>query len=258
MNSTNSSFESSSVYDDDSQPFFQFPYIGEVINFYNMGNRFIPHISLRETNESILEEDTNDDSSCPHINRKRKRGRKNNRIDSQHNKYKNDCRMAKIQTSYFTFLIILLNTIMTKMKLKYKFLQLYGKYKSNINQVFRASLNKKTIREIIEEAPISLKYKKDKNHNINVINKLKDEGHYIILDILEKQFLFFFVNIYFSNIKTFNLSSLGLNKSFEVELPKKIKLFKDLLNKGKNDNVNKYKNDMEKCAIKFFFENEEL
>ena len=114
-----------------------------------------------------------------------------------------------------------------------------------------------TPEEVIEEASISRRYKKDKNHNKNVINKLKEEGHDIILDILEKKFLFFFVHIYFRNIRKFNLSSLEL-KSFEVELPTKVKLFKDLLNKNKNDNFDKYKNDMEKCARKYFFLNEEL
>lgn len=256
--------ESSSIYDD-SQPFFYIPDNEdneEELYFDNMESRFAHHIYPREINLSILEKDNNDDSNSNSNSNdtsrtaNRKRGRKNDRIDSQHSKYKNDCRMAKIQASYFTFLILLLNTIMKKMKLKYEFLQLKGKYKSNVNQEFRAYLNKKTIKEIIEEGPISPKYKKDKNHNKNVINKLKEEGHDIILDILAKNFLFFFVNIYFPNIKKFNLSSLEL-KSFEVELPIKVKLFKDLLNKNKND-IDKYKKDMEKCAKKYFFLNEEL
>ena len=256
------SFNESSLFLGDSQPFFYNPYIQEEINFDNVESRFA-HSS--EINISLLEEEkdnkdddsfSNSNSNNTSITTNRKRGRKNDRNDSQHDKYKNDCRMAKIQTGYFTFIILLLNTIMKKMNLKYEFLQLNGKYKSNINQVFRAYLNKKTIKEIIEEAPISPKYKKDKNHNKNVINKLKEEGHDIILDILEKKFLFFFMYIYFPNIKKFNLSSLEL-KSFDVELPIKIKLFKDLLNKNKNDNFDKYKNDMEKCAKKYFFSNEE-
>ena len=183
----------------------------------------------------------------------KKRGRRNDKTEAQHTPFKNDCRMAKIQTSYFTFLIILLNTIMKKLNLKYTFLQLDGKYKSKVNQKFRASLNKKTIKEIIEDAPISRKYKKG-GDNANIIQKLTEQGQDMILQILDKNFLFFFENVYFSNIKKFNLSSFGLNP-FEVELPPKTTLFKDLLNKDKNkyDNFNEYKEKMEKCAERYFF-----
>ena len=183
----------------------------------------------------------------------KKRGRRNDKTEAQHTPFKNDCRMAKIQTNYFTFLIILLNTIMKKLNLKYTFLQLDGKYKSKVNQKFRASLNKKTIKEIIEDAPISRKYKKG-GDNANIIQKLTEQGQDMILQILDKNFLFFFENVYFSNIKKFNLSSFGLNP-FDVELPPKTKLFKDLLNKEKNkyDNFNEYKEKMEKCAERYFF-----
>lgn len=260
MFSDYSHIESTSFYDE------LLPYFDEM-NLDEMGNRFVSHFSPREIYLSIGEESINDvDSESSNYNSNtsnisiktnRKRGRQNGRIDSQHTIYKNDCRMAKIQIGYFTFLILLLNIIMKKMKIKYQFLQLSGRYKSNINQLFRASLNKKSIKEIIEEAPISQKYKKDIEHNIYVINKLKEEGHDIILDILEKNFLFFFVNIYFPNIKKFNLSSFKL-KSFEVELPPKIKLFKDLLNNPKIDNLDRYKIDMEKCAKKYFFSKTQL
>ena len=183
----------------------------------------------------------------------KKRGRRNDKTEAQHTPFKNDCRMAKIQTSYFTFLIILLNTIMKKLNLKYTFLQLDGKYKSKVNQKFRASLNKKTIKEIIEDVPISKKYTKG-GDNANIIHKLTEQGQDMILQILDKNFLFFFENVYFSNIKKFNLSSFGLSP-FDVELPPKTKLFKDLLNKEKNkyDNFNEYKEKMEKCAERYFF-----
>ena len=202
------------------------------------------------------DQSSNDVSSfeCYEIKKTRKkRGRQNDKTEAQHTPFKNDCRMAKIQTSYFTFLIIFLNTIMKKLKIKYTFLQLDGKYKSKVNQKFRASLNKKTIKEIIEDVPISSKYKKG-GDNANIIQKLTEQGHDIILQILDKNFLFFFENVYFSNIKKFNLSSFELNP-FEVELPPNTTLFKDLLNKDKNKyhNFNEYKEKMEKCAERYFF-----
>ena len=185
----------------------------------------------------------------------KKRGRQNDKVVPQHTVFKNDCRMAKIQTSYFTFLIFLLNSILKKLNIKYKFLQLDGKYKSNINQKSRAMLNLKTLKEIIEEAPLSLKYKKDldKNHNKKIIEKLKEEGHYVILNLLDKKFLYFFGKIYFVNLKKFNLSSFELDP-LDVELLPQTKLFKDLLdkNKNKNEKFDKYKSAMEKCTQTYF------
>ena len=49
----------------------------------------------------------------------------------------------------------------------------------------------------------------------------------------------------------FNLSSFELD-NFEVQLPDTIKTFKDLIVDYKGDNINLYKNEMEKCAKKYF------
>ena len=187
------------------------------------------------------------DSNDAILKEKRKRGRKNDKEVPQHTEFKNDNKMAKIQVSYFSFLIAFLNAIIKLLNLNYYFIELKGKDKSKINQKYRDSLNKKTIKEIILETPISGRYKKDKNYNSIQYNKLLvKDGQSIILSIMEKNFLFFF-NIYFNNVKKFNLSSFGL-KSLEVELPNKVKFFNDLLNKRKSDDFERYKKDMEKCA----------
>lgn len=238
--------ESSSVYDD-SELFLELDTgIQQGIYGDNMDSSFtFPKL------ENAMSPSTLDDNSTSNEKIKKKPGRKNNKNLPYHTKFKNDCRMAKIQTSYFTFLIILLNTIMKKKNLKYKFIQINGKYKSNISQIFRTSLNQKSIKEIIIEAPISPKYKKmNQNHNINIINQIIKEGDPTLLEVLEKNFLFFF-HIYYCNERKFNLSSFGL-KPFEVDLPQNIKLFNDLLNKNISDNCNIYKKEMEKCAIKYF------
>jgi len=230
-----------------------------------VGSDFASLKSQSKSNLSVIDEDKSDDndndsssnSNSTNKSIKQKRGRKSDIIKAQHTKGKNDCRMAKIQASYFTFLISFLNLIMKQFKLKYHFFQLKGKYKSNINQKFRAFLNKKTIVEILKEAPISPKYKNVNNSNINIINKLIEEGQGTLLNILDKNFLYFFDNIYFKNLKKFNLSSFEPNP-IEVNLPQNIKLFKDLLNKNKNDeNFNEYKVQMEKCAKKYFLLNEQ-
>ena len=50
-----------------------------------------------------------------------RRGRRTNNLNIQHPSTKNDCRMAKIQIGYSTFLIIFINTVMKKLKLNYFF-----------------------------------------------------------------------------------------------------------------------------------------
>ena len=215
-----------------------------------------PQIGIDSTNEEIIQKEIkikilpvtkeSKDSNETILKKKRKRGRKNDKEVPQHNEFKNDNKMAKIQVSYFSFLIAFLNAIMKLLNLNYYFIELNGKYKSNINQKYRDSLNKKTIKEIILETPISGRFKKDQNYNAIQYNQLVEDGQSIILNIMEKKFLFFF-NIYFNNIKNFNLSSFGL-KSFEVELPNNVKFFNDLLNKRKSDDFERYKKEMEKCA----------
>lgn len=207
-------------------------------------------------NKEEKESDKNDSSRNNNISieksTNKKRGRKKEKNGAIHTKFKNDCRMAKIQIGYFTFLINFLNIIMKKLDIKYNFLNIKGKLKSNVNQDYRASLINKTIKEILN-APISTKYKKyNSNHNINIINKLKEEHQIILLKILDKNFLYFFENIYFSNTRKFNLSLFGLNY-LEVELPDNIKLYKDLINKLEEDqDFIRYEGKMEKCAKKYF------
>jgi hypothetical protein len=187
----------------------------------------------------------------------KKRGRQNNKDEIQHSKFKNDNKMAKIQRNYMTFLIRFLNLIIYLLlnDKDYLFCDIDGDYKSNVNQKNRVSLNKKTIKEIILEAPISGKiYKKDNNHNKTICNRLEEKGQKIILNILDQKFLFFFENIYYANLKRYDLTPFGLE--FEVDLTKdeKIKTFKDLLNKEKLLNID-YKNGMKKCVENHFLLN---
>ena len=193
----------------------------------------------------------NDTSDSSNNKLKKKRGRKNNKPEIQHDKKRNDNRMAKIQRSYLSFLIVFLNYIMKKLKIKYGFVHFDGKWKGNVNQKFRYSLTKKTIKDIIYEAPISLKFEKDEEYNKNTYQKLKDEGYNILLDIMDKNYLYFFEKIYYNNLRKFNLSSFGLN-SLDVDLPNNIKLFNDLLNKSETEDFDDYKTKMEKCVIKYF------
>ena len=204
--------------------------------------------------EQNYERDSSDtiDSLVENIRLNKKRGRKNDKIEAQHTLFKNDCKMAKIQRGYFTFLILFLNKIMNLLKLNYSFIDLSGNYKSNINQKNRAILNKKTIKDAILEAPISGRNKKkNQNYNKDVYNRLKQENQIVLLNILDKNFLYFFEKIYYANVKKVDLSPFGLFT--EIELKNDIKLFNNLLNKYKDDNINKYKFEMDRCARNYFF-----
>ena len=184
----------------------------------------------------------------------KKRGRKNKKEEIQHSKFKNDCKMAKIQRNYITFLVRFLNLIMNLLlnDKDYFFCDIDGDYKSNINQKNRASLNQKTIKEIMLEAPISGKIKKNYiSHNKTICNRLEKEGQKILLNILDQKFLFFFENIYYANLKKYDLSLFGLELEVDLTKDGKIKTFKDLLNKDKLLNLD-YKNGMKKCAENYF------
>ncbi len=76
--------------------------------------------------EQNYERDSSDtiDSLVENIRLNKKRGRKNDKIEPQHTLFKNDCKMAKIQRGYFTFLILFLNKIMNLLKLNYSFIDL--------------------------------------------------------------------------------------------------------------------------------------
>lgn len=255
-----SEYSSSFLHLEGEAPIFQI----NSLHDYNEMNltEFFPPFSLDEENSKLFFEHnkifcdfsetkskSSEESNIALL--KKKRGRKNNKIDRQHTEYKNDCKMAKIQVSYFSFLIKLINCIMKRFNINYYFLDLSGKYKSNINQMFRNSLNNKTIKKILLEAPISGKFKKNKNYNIEVYNKLVKEGNNLLINILDKNFLFFFKNIYYANKRKLDLSLFGFDPC-EIELTNDIKMFEDLLLKRKSQDFIKYKKEMEKCAEKYF------
>ena len=211
-----------------------------------------PSLENPESNITGNQTEENDDSSSNANLIGNRRGRETNNPIIQHSLTKNDCRMAKNQTGYFTFLIVFINTTMKKLNLNYFFLQLEGKFKSNINQDFRQSLNKKTIKEILYNQPISRKYKNyDKFENKKTIDRLEKENQKIVLDILDKNFLYFFENPFYLSIKKFNLSTFGF-EPLEIVLPPKTKMFNDLLGKSNCQDFNEYKYKMEKCAKKNF------
>lgn len=192
----------------------------------------------------------------------KKRGRKNEKFDKiQHSREKNDDRMCRIQNGYFNFLINFLNEIMKKLYLdkkiasNYYFINLSYDYKKNINKDHRDKLNTQTIKEVLSIAPMSTKYskalKKDGEHNSNTIKKIEKEGSKLLSDILDKNFLFFFENIYYKSIYNINLDSFGL-ESCKIILSKKVKMYENFFDDDKDEN---YKKKMNECAKIYFIKN---
>ena len=188
---------------------------------------------------------------------KKKRGKKSvsNKVLYEHTPFKNDNKMIKIQVGYISFLIKFINEVIEKkLNVNNNFIDIDYNYKSNIKKEFRKKLNKKRIKDIITKAPISPKFSTyNENYNKNVYNKLLSLGHNVVLDILNKRFLFFFKDIYYKNVTKFNLSLFGF-ESFEIQLPSDTKMFKDLKMNNTKEDSSLYKVEMEQCAQKYFFD----
>ena len=188
---------------------------------------------------------------------KKKRGKKSvsNKVLYEHTPFKNDNKMIKIQVGYISFLIKFINEVIEKkLNVNNNFIDIDYNFKSNIKKEFRKKLNKKRIKDIITIAPISPKFSTyNENYNKNVYNKLLSLGHNVVLDILNKRFLFFFKDIYYKNVTKFNLSLFGF-ESFEIQLPSDTKIFKDLKMNNTKEDSSLYKVEMEQCAQKYFFD----
>ena len=102
------------------------------------------------------------------------------------------------------------------------------------------------LREIVQHKDIELLDGSDEYEDL-VKNGLID-----VINVLKQKFLFFFESVYFKSLRKFNLKDFGLI-DLQIELPKKIPLYEDLLMKNKKDgNFEEYKIKMEKC-IKWHF-----
>ena len=242
----NENYNTFNLIDDDQYSYFQ---------SYN-DNSF-----LNENNDNI-----NNNNLYPQkifgLRKREKPGKKRNlNIDNNdtskkpyiHTKIKFDNILTKVNVSYVNFLVDLVNIILDnygRKNLKFKYLD--SKIKKNNKISFRKQIKKGTIGDILKNK-ISPKYTTlDENNNFKVYEKLEKDGLFDILNILENNFLFFFENVYYKNIRKFNLKDFGL-MDLEVELPKKVKLYENLLKKSKNDlKFIKYKEKMSQCIKKHF------
>lgn len=186
-----------------------------------------------------------------------KRGRKNKNNDKSakiHGKYDEDNITRKIQVHYINFIVNFINEILIRINRKDSlFIPLNYFYKRIVSKNYRESLKKKTIKEVIINNNISHKYSiEKKNLNILLYEKIKKENIYILLNILNKEFFFFFDKIYYKNCRNFNLKQFGF-EDIDIQLSNKIELFGDLLIKNKTDiHFEEYKIKLKNCAKKYF------
>lgn len=172
-----------------------------------------------------------------------------------HTKNKFDNILTKIQVSYINFLVSFANVVLEtygKKELKFRFLD--SKIKKNNKIENRQKLKEGTIGDILKNK-ISGKYSTlDKDYNFKIYKELEKDGLSDILYFLNQKFLFFFKNVYYKNLRKFNLKDFGL-MDLEIELPKKIEMYENLLMKNQRDiKFEEYKIKIEKCIKKHFLD----
>ena len=130
---------------------------------------------------------------------KRKRGRKINKESKKatHSALFKDNIKRKIQVHFLTFLVSLINDIISTFPFKEISLKdLAYNMKQKISKVYFEKLKKSSIKELIENINISSKFKNyEENINKEVIKKLFEYDFDYFSKLFEKDYLFFFVCI---------------------------------------------------------------
>jgi len=195
----------------------------------------------------------------------KKKGRKKEiklnkkRKEKSHNKYDKDNILRKCQISYFDFMIDFLNILIklfnSKINLnpKKKFFPLDYKIKRTVNKKQRIRLHINSI-DYMMEKNISKKFKNSKpTSNKDLREEIKQYGIPEIEKIFKKKFIFLF-DIYYKSIREFNLKDLDENlENLKIEIPENVELYKDMLNKNKEDcKFKEYKALMENYIRDYF------
>ena len=168
----------------------------------------------------------------------------NHNIIKIHDKNTSDNLLRKVQVHYLTFIVQILNEILSHLNYKQRFLNLSYEFKRNIKKDFVNSLKNKTIGEIIC-TPISNKYKKELDYNRNIYDQIKEDR--LLSQIFSENYLLLFRKIYFKSERI--LRGYGLNK--RIILSDKVKMYKDLLKKINSSD--EYEKNIKNCVNRNFF-----
>lgn len=225
---------------------------------FSESNTSINNKNITKIDESLKLISTNLDPKIYFSSKKKKRPGKIREIFTDkkpylHTKNKFDNMLTKIQVGYINFLVNFTNIIIEKFgRSDLKFKLIVSSLKKDNKIESRKKLKEGTIADVLKNE-ISSKYSKiNKNNNFIVYEDLVKSGLTDVINVLKQKFLFFFESVYFKSLRKFNLKDFGLI-DLQIELPKKILLYEDLLMKNKKDgNFEEYKIKMEKC-IKWHF-----
>ena len=169
--------------------------------------------------------------------RGRKIGRMQEKYGRLHNKFSEDNIIRKIQVHFINFIRNFINLKLHQLGFDEQLYKISSFSKQNENKKKFLLLKNMTIEQILSQ-DISPKYKKEKNKKINVILMDKIKSDPIISNLLYANFLTVFRELYINE------------KGTKLNLPKNIKVYKDLVNKNKNEPL--YVKKLNQCLDKYF------
>ena len=262
INSINSEEDSISFPGKDDSKSLEFPHF-EALNVDEINEKYLKFLRDINTISTPFESNQQIKFKVSRIKRGRKvtksvlNKKKKGKI---HNKYGKDNIIRKCQISYFDFIIHFINIIINLFNVKKsiktntnkEFIKLDYDFKKIVNRSHKIKLLTYTIEDILKSNNISKKYSKSNlSSNKDLYEEIKKLGIPEIEKIFKKKFIFLF-DIYHKSIRKFNLNDLDENLAdLTIEIPQKVKLYKDILNKNLNDR--KFEELMEK-NIKNYFE----
>ena len=141
-------------------------------------------------------------------------------------KYEKDNIFLKLQGHYITFIIELMNLILENLNYDKsdRFVDIDTTFKKNIKKSFFESLKTQNLYYILNNKASSKFTTKDENININLCAKLKNRD--IIKKILNVNYLYLFINVYFKNNRILNLKKYG--KDMIIPIPENIKMYNEI------------------------------
>lgn len=157
--------------------------------------------------------------------------------------------LRKINTHFLSFIVNFLNDILNHLNYSQRFLGLNYNYKRNATKKEIEERKQKTIGDIICEEINGRYKKKNRLHNKEIYEQIKDN---IILEkIFSENYLNIFKKIYHRGNKIINLKEYGLNE--KIVLSDKTKMYNDLLLKDEIRYLSRFSRRKYNECVKFNF-----
>ena len=185
-----------------------------------------------------------------------------------HDKNEKDNIITKIQIHYRNFLIDFINEIISKILFEecyitkkldkiiylkeYLFNKIDSSFKSNTKKEIMEFTESIKIKELISPSITLCNKFKIKNKNQSIMEKIESLNNPILNMILDKKYLDFF-DLYYNSQRKLNFK--GGEYNIDIELSHNVKLFDDLIEKEKDDEI--YISKLRKFALLSFYKNNE-